>query len=97
MIEEISLGDGNVLHPITKIEDFFILSRYKGSKIDVNKWVLKVGGSVHKPVERSYEELTESYPRVSEVITMECAINPVGGWLVGTEIWSGVPLREVLN
>lgn len=97
MIEELSLGDGNVLHPITKIKDFFILSRYKGSKIDVNKWVLKVGGSVHKPMERSYEELTESYPRVSEVITMECVINPVGGRLVGTAVWSGVPLRDVLN
>jgi DMSO/TMAO reductase YedYZ molybdopterin-dependent catalytic subunit len=96
MIEEISLGDGKVLHPITNIEDFFILSHYKGSTIDVNKWVLKVGGSVHKPVECSYEELMGSYPRVSEVITMECVINPVGGRLVGTAVWSGVPLRDVL-
>jgi len=97
MSEEISLGDGKVLQPITKIEDFFILSHYKGSTIDVNEWVLKVGGSVHKPVECSYEELIGSYHRVSEVITMECVINPVGGRLVGTAVWSGVPLRDVLD
>ncbi len=97
LVESISLGDGDILNPITKIEDFFVISRYKGPKIDVNKWFLKVGGLVHNPLKLSYEELTESYPSVSETITMECVTNKVGGSLVGTAIWSGVPLLTVLN
>jgi DMSO/TMAO reductase YedYZ molybdopterin-dependent catalytic subunit len=97
MIEPISLGDGDILNPITSIEDFFIISRYKGPKIDVDKWFLKVGGLVHNPLTLSYEELTESYPRVSEVITMECAVNKAGGNLVGTAVWTGASLRDVLN
>lgn len=97
MSESIPVGDGDVFHPISSIDDFFIVSRYKGPKIDVKKWFLNVGGFVHKPLKISYEELTGSYSRVSEVITMECVVNRVGGSLVGTAVWSGVALRDVLN
>ncbi|MCW4037881.1 MAG: molybdopterin-dependent oxidoreductase [Candidatus Bathyarchaeota archaeon] len=97
MSESIPMGDGDIFNPINNIDDFFIISRYKGPKIDVKNWFLNVGGFVHRPMKISYEELTGSYSRVSEVITMECVINKVGGSLVGTAVWSGVALRDVLN
>jgi DMSO/TMAO reductase YedYZ molybdopterin-dependent catalytic subunit len=97
MNEPIDLGDGARLHPLTRTDEFFALARYKGPPIDVDSWVLKIGGAVRKPVERSYEALTGSYRRVSAVVTMECVINPVGGRYVGTAVWSGVPLHEVLR
>lgn len=45
MAEAIPVGDGHILDPITSTEDFFILSRYKGPKIDSEKWCLEYRGS----------------------------------------------------
>lgn len=97
LFEPILLDTEQTIHPITPTANFFTITRYKGHPIDVDKWHLSVDGSVSNPLRLSYETLTTSYPRVSEVITMECVINPVGGRLVGTAVWSGVPLRELLD
>jgi DMSO/TMAO reductase YedYZ molybdopterin-dependent catalytic subunit len=97
MSEPIDLGDGARLDPLTRTDAFFALTPYKGPPIDIDHWVLKIGGAVQKPVERTYEALTGSYRRVSAVVTMECVINPVGGRYVGTAVWSGVPLRDVFQ
>ena len=86
-----------MINPITPTADFFIITRYQGPPIDVDKWRLSLDGSISNPLSLSYETLTTSYSRVSEVMTMECVINPVGGGLVGTAVWSGVPLRELLE
>jgi DMSO/TMAO reductase YedYZ molybdopterin-dependent catalytic subunit len=97
MAEAIPIGDGHILDPITPTEDFFILSHYKGPKIDSAKWSLEIGGLVSSRLRLSLEDLKTSYSRVSVVATLECVINKVGGDLVGTATWTGVPLREVLG
>ena len=97
MAESIPIGDGHTLDPITPTEDFFILSHYKGPIIDSRKWSLEIGGLVPSHLRLSVEDLKASYSRVSVVATLECVINKAGGDLVGTAIWTGAPLTEVLN
>lgn len=97
MIQSIRLEDGSQIHPITRTSDFFIISTYHGQPIDLTKWRLTINGAVNKPLTLSYETLTTCYSRQVEIITMECVINPTGGSLVGTAIWTGVPLQELFK
>jgi DMSO/TMAO reductase YedYZ molybdopterin-dependent catalytic subunit len=97
LLEPILLDNGQTIDPLTSIANFFILTRYRGPPIDIDKWRLSVDGSVSNPLTLTYEDLLTSYSRISEVMTMECVINPVGGRLVGAAMWSGVSLQELFN
>ena len=63
--------------------------------IDPNGWTLGIGGFVDHSFELSYEELT-AMPAVEQFTTLECISNPVGGPLMSTARWTGIPLRELL-
>jgi len=56
-----------------------------------------VEGLVKRPREFSHADLTESFTTIHEFATLECVINEAGGSMVGTALWSGVALREVLD
>ncbi|MBD8023512.1 molybdopterin-dependent oxidoreductase [Microbacterium gallinarum] len=63
--------------------------------IDPATWRLRVGGLVDEPVELSFDDLVamglDEYS-----ITLTCVSNEVGGDLLGTAKWLGVPVRDVL-
>ena len=63
--------------------------------IDPGTWRLKIGGLVDEPVELSFDDLVamglDEYS-----ITLTCVSNEVGGNLLGTAKWLGVPVRDVL-
>jgi DMSO/TMAO reductase YedYZ molybdopterin-dependent catalytic subunit len=65
-------------------------------EIDINDWVLEIKGLVENPVTLTYEELT-SMPQISVYATLETISNPEGGSLIGNAIWTGVPLKTVLD
>ncbi len=58
-------------------------------------WTLTVDGEVDHEVSLSYADLT-AMPMVEKDITLMCVSNEVGGDLVGSARWLGVPVREVL-
>jgi DMSO/TMAO reductase YedYZ molybdopterin-dependent catalytic subunit len=64
---------------------------------DVNPtdWSLTIDGMVDRPVTITFDELL-AMPMVEEVVTLACVSNPVGGSLVGTAVWQGVPLATLL-
>ena len=64
---------------------------------DVNPadWSLTIDGMVNRPFSITFDELL-SMPMVEEVVTLACVSNPVGGSLVGTAVWQGVPLAMIL-
>ena len=64
--------------------------------VDVDDWVLEVGGLVERPLRISYEEL-RSMPAVEEYATLECVSNKIGGDLMSTALWKGVRLRDILE
>lgn len=63
--------------------------------IDPAAWKLTVGGLVDRTVELTFDELLDM--GLDEYsITLTCVSNEVGGDLVGTAKWLGVPVRDVL-
>jgi hypothetical protein len=52
-------------------------------------------GLVDKPLSLALADLT-SRAAVSQAITLECISNEIGGDLIGTSVWTGVPLKDVL-
>lgn len=65
-------------------------------KIDGEAWRLRIDGLVRSPSEFTLEEL-RSRPSISQVITLSCISNPIGGDLIGTALWKGLRLKDVLE
>jgi DMSO/TMAO reductase YedYZ molybdopterin-dependent catalytic subunit len=64
--------------------------------IDSRSWRLRVDGLVGRPVTIGYDELL-AMPATEQYVTLQCISNLVGGDLVGTAKWTGVPLARVLE
>ena len=81
---------------VTSNLDFFIRNHFTTPKISDEAWRLEVGGLVSKPMKLSYSDLL-LMPSVRHPSTLECAGNASGGAGVGTAVWSGLPLGELLQ
>ena len=64
--------------------------------VDVESWKLTIDGDVDKEVSFTFDELTKMNV-VEHDITLTCVSNEVGGKLVGSARWLGVPLKDVLD
>jgi len=64
--------------------------------IDPATWGLRVEGAVDRPFTLRYREL-RSMPAVEQIQTLECISNKVGGKLISTARWVGVPMRDLLD
>jgi DMSO/TMAO reductase YedYZ molybdopterin-dependent catalytic subunit len=81
---------------MTPIDDFFRIDTALGvPRIDPDSWRLRIHGRVEREVELTYDELL-ALPLREVDVTIACVSNEVGGQLVGTARWLGVPLAEVL-
>jgi DMSO/TMAO reductase YedYZ molybdopterin-dependent catalytic subunit len=63
--------------------------------VDASTWRLAIDGLVERPMQLTLDEL-RARPAVSQVITLECISNPIGGDLIGTSRWTGVRLADLL-
>jgi hypothetical protein len=70
----------------------------QGGETDIpaDSYILIVDGLVKNPLALSLDDL-KSYPAVEQFATLECISNPVGGDLIGTTLFQGVRLRDVLE
>ncbi len=64
--------------------------------IDPATWRLSVGGLVDRPFRLTYEQL-KGFPVIERYQTLECISNRVGGNLISTAKWAGVPVRMILQ
>jgi DMSO/TMAO reductase YedYZ molybdopterin-dependent catalytic subunit len=64
--------------------------------VDVTKWTLDIGGSVASPFSLTYDQLLD-LEAVEQLKTLECISNEVGGELMSTALWTGVPLADLLR
>ena len=64
--------------------------------VDRRSWRLRVEGLVGRPLSLGYDELL-AMPSTEQYVTLQCISNLVGGDLVGTAKWTGVPLARVLE
>jgi DMSO/TMAO reductase YedYZ molybdopterin-dependent catalytic subunit len=64
--------------------------------INARQWNLTIKGLVNKPLSLSLDNL-RARPSQTQAVTMQCISNPVGGDLTGTNFWTGVRFKDVLN
>ncbi|HEY5169516.1 MAG TPA: molybdopterin-dependent oxidoreductase [Thermoleophilia bacterium] len=64
--------------------------------IDAASWRLRISGLVARPLQLTVGQLRGDYAKRDQFITLECISNPIGGPLIGTTLWSGPSLRDVL-
>ncbi|MBI5302162.1 MAG: molybdopterin-dependent oxidoreductase [Chloroflexi bacterium] len=81
--------------PITPIKEFYTVS-YGQDPFQVPKdWELAITGLVDKPLALSLDDI-KAMPAVTEMRTLECISNSVGGELISNGVWKGVRLKDVL-
>jgi hypothetical protein len=87
----------NLALEVTPTRDFYQVSKNAfDPQVDSRRWKLDVTGLVENPVSFSYEDL-KALPSVDGYATLACISNEVGGDLIGTALWRGVRLKNVLN
>ena len=81
---------------ITPIASFYrIDTSLRVLTIDLETWRLRIHGLVEQEVELSFDDLIALGLEEHDV-TLSCVSNEVGGGLVGTGRWLGVPLERVV-
>lgn len=82
---------------LTANEDFYRIDiNTRAVQIEGEGWRLRIGGLVDKPLSLGIDDLRE-FPAVTQILTMQCISNPIGGDLTGTSRWTGARLSEVLE
>jgi DMSO/TMAO reductase YedYZ molybdopterin-dependent catalytic subunit len=81
---------------LTANEDFYRIDiNTRAPEIDGGEWRLKITGLVNQPVELTLDEL-KAMPSQTQILTMQCISNPVGGDLTSSSRWTGVRFADVL-
>ena len=81
---------------ITPVDNFYRIDiNQLPSVINSQSWSLELKGLVQKPLTFTLDEL-RARPSVTQAVTMSCVSNPLGGELIGTNFWTGVPFKDVL-
>jgi DMSO/TMAO reductase YedYZ molybdopterin-dependent catalytic subunit len=81
---------------LTNNADFYrIDTALRIPTLSATDWKLQIHGMVANAVTLSFADLVKR-PLVERTITMTCVSNPIGGNLISTANFIGVPLRDVL-
>ncbi|AMM22372.1 oxidoreductase [Frondihabitans sp. PAMC 28766] len=81
---------------VTSNADFYrIDTALSVPQVDPTTWKLEITGLVDHPVTLSWQQLLDK-PLVEHLATLSCVSNDVGGNLIGTALWLGYPLRDLL-
>jgi DMSO/TMAO reductase YedYZ molybdopterin-dependent catalytic subunit len=82
---------------ITSNEDHYTVdTTLVKPRVLIDEWRLDIKGEVQSPFSLTYDELLD-LEAVEQLHTLECISNYVGGELISTALWTGVPLRDLLN
>ncbi|MFA7250229.1 MAG: molybdopterin-dependent oxidoreductase, partial [Dehalococcoidia bacterium] len=88
---------GHLPSPITPAGDFYVVSKnLVDPTVALDGWRLAVDGLVERPLALTYQEIT-ALPSEEFVRTLECISNEIGGDLISTGQFTGVPLAAVLR
>ena len=81
---------------ITSVDKFYRIDiNNLPSVINPQSWKLELKGLVQKPLTFTLDEL-HARPSITQAVTISCVSNPLGGDLIGTNFWTGVPFKDVL-
>ena len=82
---------------LTPTDDYYRIDiNTRPAEIDGASWRLSVSGLVDRPLELSIDEI-RAYPSQSQILTMQCISNTVGGDLTSSTRWTGVRFKDLLE
>jgi len=90
-----SLGFALEPPPITDVSRFFVYNSRGIPTIDAS-WRLTVDGAVATPLSLDMQALRQ-YPAITEMATLECYIAGGTTLLVGNAVWTGVPVKTLIE
>jgi DMSO/TMAO reductase YedYZ molybdopterin-dependent catalytic subunit len=64
-------------------------------RVNADSWSLHLEGLVDNPMVLTLDDI-RSRPSYSQVITLSCISNPIGGDLISTAVWTGIRLKDLL-
>ena len=83
---------------ITPIDDHYrVFIGLNPPEVDASSWRLPITGLVDHPIELTLDDLRENYQVRDQYVTLRCISGRVGTNLIGTTLWTGVSLQEVLE
>ncbi|MCW5874620.1 MAG: molybdopterin-dependent oxidoreductase, partial [Anaerolineales bacterium] len=81
---------------LTANDDFYRIDiNTRPPQLDGASWRLQIAGMVDTPQVLSLDELRDM-PSQTQILTMQCISNPVGGDLTSSSRWTGVRFKDVL-
>ena len=81
----------------TPISDhYMVFIQTEPSVVDGETWNLPITGLVDNPHNLSMEDLRGRYEAMDQFVTLSCISGRVGTSLIGTTLWTGVSLQDVL-
>ena len=91
-------AEDEITPAITPIDDFYRISKNFSDPTHTSgpNWRMEIGGDVDQPGKWSMEQF-QSLGAEQSISTMLCISNEVGGDLIGTAEWTGLPLATVLD
>jgi len=69
---------------------------FEPPSLDATSWRLPIDGQVSNPLSLTLDQIRTDYASQELFVTLSCVSNPLGGSLIGTTLWTGVPFRDVL-
>jgi DMSO/TMAO reductase YedYZ molybdopterin-dependent catalytic subunit len=82
---------------LTPVQNFYRVSKnFQDPVVPVNGWALKVTGKVGRGLRLAYQDLA-ALPSTTQTMTLCCISNDVGGDLISTGTFTGVPLRDLMT
>lgn len=91
------VGNNGLPPEITPNDDFYNVSKnFADPKVEEAGWSLQIGGMVERPYALTLAEI-RALPAVTEIRTLGCISNEVGGDLISNAQWKGVRLKDLLE
>lgn len=83
---------------LTPVEDHYRIDiNTRPPVVEEEAWRLRFGGRVGRPAAWTLDALRGGFEPMHQFFTLSCISNPVGGDLIGTQRWTGGPLRRLLE
>lgn len=81
----------------TPVKDHYkVFIQTEPTVIDGSTWVLPITGLVDNPLMLTLDDLRHNYQARDQYVTLRCISGRIGTGLIGTTLWTGVSLQEIL-
>lgn len=88
---------GPNLEPITPNDRFYVVTKnVVDPRVTRALWALEVNGHVERPQTYDFARIESMTPTEQET-TLMCISNPIAAGLMSNAVWTGVPLRNLLE